>query len=63
MLNCSELIGAYKEKNAGKNYLPEAPKRKYECDLITNAITRSEVKIVGEQFKTSSKHILKRQKL
>ena len=61
MLNCSELIGAYKEKNAGKNYLPEAPKRKYECDL--NDITRSEVKIVGEQFKTSSKHILKLQKL
>ena len=60
MLNCSELIGANKEKNAGKNYLPEAPKRK-ECDL--NDITRSEVKIVGEQFKTSSKHILKRQKL
>ena len=61
MLNCSELIGAYKDKNAGKNYLPEAQKRKYDCDL--NDITCSEVKIVGDKFKTSNKHIKKRQKI
>ena len=61
MLNCSELIGDYKDKNAEKDYLPDAQKRKYDCDL--NDITRSEVKIVGDKFKTSYKHISKRQKI
>ena len=60
MLNCSELIESYKKNNAGKNYLPQAQKRKYACDL--NDITRSEVKIVDEKFKTCNKHISKRQK-
>ena len=60
MLNCSDLIDDYKQNNVGKNYLPESEKRKYDCDL--NDITRSEVKIVGEKFKTSNKHISKRQK-
>ena len=61
MLNCSELIDSYKKNNFGKTYLPTAVKRKYYCDL--NDITRSEVKIVDDKYKTSAKHLSKRQKI